>query len=81
MKQLKFQGSVDSQLDIMSSQARKVTCDRKPSLTRSQTDSNITYTSDEMPEAPGSTSFITKDGDIDLEVVLKVKIIINVKQV
>lgn len=46
--------------------------ERKPSLTRSQTDSNITYASDEIPEAPGSCCYITKEGDIDLQVVLKV---------
>lgn len=48
--------------------------DRKPSLTRSQTDSNITYASDEIPEAPGSSCYITKEGDIDLQVVLKVSV-------
>lgn len=47
--------------------------ERKPSLTRSQTDSNITYKSDEVPEAPGSGCYITKEGDIDYQVVLKVK--------
>lgn len=47
--------------------------ERKPSLTRSQTDSNITYMSDEVPEAPGSGCYITKEGDIDYQVVLKVK--------
>lgn len=46
--------------------------ERKPSLTRSQTDSNITYMSDEMPEAPGSACYITKEGDLDIQVVLKV---------
>ncbi|XP_058795328.1 protein unc-80 homolog isoform X2 [Phymastichus coffea] len=68
---MKRQGSVDSQLDVISSQVRKTTYDRKPSLTRSQTDSNITYTGDDSPEAPGSGAFITEDGDIELEVVLK----------
>lgn len=42
------------------------------SLTRSQTDSNITYSPEDMVEAPGSSCYITKDGDIDLQVVLKV---------
>lgn len=67
-----LQGSVDSQLDLTSLQGSKVSHDRKSSLTRSQTDSNITYSSDELSEAPGSVFYITKDGDIDLEVVLKV---------
>lgn len=51
--------------------------ERKPSLTRSQTDSNITYASDEIPEAPGSCCYITKEGDIDLQVVLRVGITIE----
>lgn len=63
---------MDSQLDATSNQCRKSFGDRKPSLTRSQTDSNITYLGDELPEAPGSAYFMTKDGDINLEVVLKV---------
>lgn len=46
--------------------------ERKASLTRSQTDSNITYLGEEIPEAPGSVAYITKDGDIDYQVVLKV---------
>lgn len=48
------------------------TPERKPSLTRSQTDSNITYVVEEIQEAPGSIHYITKDGDIDFQVVLKV---------
>ncbi|XP_050528266.1 protein unc-80 homolog isoform X3 [Daktulosphaira vitifoliae] len=40
-------------------------------LTRSQTDSNITYISEEILEVPGSQSYITKDGDVDLDVVLR----------
>lgn len=46
--------------------------ERKASLTRSQTDSNITYSGEDIPEAPGSFCYITKDGDIDIQVVLKV---------
>lgn len=65
-----FKGSVDSQLDAAS---LKVDQERKPSLTRSQTDSNITYTSEDTPEASGSTLYITKEGNIDFQVVLKVK--------
>lgn len=45
---------------------------RQSNLTRSQTDSNITYISEEIAEVPGSMSYITKDGDIDYEVVLRV---------
>ncbi|XP_025991095.1 protein unc-80 homolog isoform X7 [Solenopsis invicta] len=68
---MKRQGSIDSQLDVISVQGPRLCSERKPSLTRSQTDSNITYMSDEMPEAPGSACYITKEGDIDLQVVLK----------
>jgi hypothetical protein len=67
-----LQGSIDSQLDAISLQGRKLNQERKPSLTRSQTDSNITYTGEEIPEAQGSMCYITKDGDIDYQVVLKV---------
>lgn len=66
------QGSIDSQLDVISMHGSRLDSERKPSLTRSQTDSNITYASDEIPEAPGSCCYITKEGDIDLQVVLKV---------
>ncbi|XP_071635615.1 protein unc-80 homolog isoform X3 [Temnothorax longispinosus] len=69
---MKRQGSIDSQLDVISVQGPGRLCsERKPSLTRSQTDSNITYMSDEVPEAPGSACYITKEGDVDLQVVLK----------
>lgn len=64
---------MDSQLDAISMHGTRLNSERKPSLTRSQTDSNITYSSDEIPEAPGSACYITKDGDIDYYVVLKVK--------
>lgn len=57
---------------MASLQGSKIGQERKPSLTRSQTDSNITYSGEEIPEASGSTFYITKDGDIDLQVVLKV---------
>ncbi|XP_020299995.1 protein unc-80 homolog isoform X4 [Pseudomyrmex gracilis] len=68
---MKRQGSIDSQLDAISCQGGRLYSERKPSLTRSQTDSNITYMSDEVPEAPGSSCYITKEGDVDLQVVLK----------
>lgn len=45
---------------------------RQSNLTRSQTDSNITYISEEVAEVPGSLNYITKDGDVDFEVVLRV---------
>ncbi|EFN85740.1 Uncharacterized protein KIAA1843 [Harpegnathos saltator] len=68
---MKRQGSVESQLDAISIQGSRLCSERKPSLTRSQTDSNITYMSDEVPEAPGSACYITKEGDVDLQVALK----------
>lgn len=68
-----FKISIDSQLDEISLQGKQLfSQERKPSLTRSQTDSNITYACEELPEAPGSSSYVTKDGDIDIQVVLKV---------
>ncbi|XP_024080721.1 protein unc-80 homolog [Cimex lectularius] len=55
------QGSVDSQYEFK----------YKKGLTRSYTDSNIKYTFDDCPEAPGSSHYVTSYGDIDLLVVLK----------
>lgn len=65
---------MDSQLDVASLSGSKLGNwqERKASLTRSQTDSNITYAGEDVPEAPGATCYITKDGDIDLQVVLQV---------
>ncbi|KAK9704328.1 hypothetical protein QE152_g28369 [Popillia japonica] len=70
---LRRQGSIDSQLDALSLSGSKFSNikDRKSSLTRSQTDSNITYSPEDIPEAPGSFCYITKEGDIDIQVVLK----------
>ncbi|RZC42316.1 unc-80 -like protein, partial [Asbolus verrucosus] len=70
---LKRQGSMDSQLDIASLSGSKLGNwqERKASLTRSQTDSNITYAGEDIPEVPGSACYITKEGDIDFQVVLK----------
>ncbi|CAG4970497.1 unnamed protein product [Parnassius apollo] len=67
------QGSMESQLDSVSMQGSQhiPTPERKPSLTRSQTDSNITYIVEEIQEASGSKYYITKDGDIDFQIVLK----------
>ncbi|KAI5631670.1 cation channel complex component UNC80 domain-containing protein [Phthorimaea operculella] len=66
-------GSMESQMDSVSMQgsAHIPTPERKPSLTRSQTDSNITYVVEEVQEAPASAHYITRDGDINLQVVLK----------
>lgn len=68
---------MDSQLDAISLSGSKLGQwqERKSSLTRSQTDSNITYATEDIPEAPGSFCYITRDGDIDFQVVLKVNII------
>lgn len=65
---------MESQLDSISMQGSQhiPTPERKPSLTRSQTDSNIMYVVEEINEAPGSLHYITKEGDIDFQVVLKV---------
>lgn len=67
---------MDSQLDAASLSGSKLDNwqERKSSLTRSQTDSNITYGGEEIPEAPGATCYITKDGDIDFQVVLQVNL-------
>lgn len=68
-----LQGSIDSQDgNSLAGHVGRWQQERKSSLARSQTDSNITYTGDEIPEAPGSICYITKDGDIDFNVVLKV---------
>ncbi|XP_049870612.1 protein unc-80 homolog [Pectinophora gossypiella] len=66
-------GSMESQIDSVSMQGSQhiPTPERKPSLTRSQTDSNITYVVEEIQEAPGSLHYITKEGDINFQVVLK----------
>ncbi|XP_026685981.1 protein unc-80 homolog [Diaphorina citri] len=66
-------GSIDSQLDTLSQPGGRCSQNsRQASLTRSHTDSNITYSSSEseVTEAPSSTPYITRDGDLDLRVVL-----------
>ncbi|CAH2006084.1 unnamed protein product [Acanthoscelides obtectus] len=72
-KETYAQSSMDSQLDAASLSGSKLSGwqDRKSSLTRSQTDSNITYAGEEVQEAHGSTRYITRDGEMDLQVVLK----------
>ncbi|XP_066978451.1 protein unc-80 homolog isoform X1 [Macrobrachium rosenbergii] len=44
---------------------------QRPPLSRSQTDSNIQYSHEEEAEAPGSTHYITRDGHINLHVLLR----------
>ncbi|XP_069159541.1 protein unc-80 homolog isoform X1 [Procambarus clarkii] len=44
---------------------------QRPPLSRSQTDSNIQYSHEEAVEAPGSIHYITRDGHINLHVLLK----------
>lgn len=67
----------DFQFDNVFPQAQKLSRDFSQSnLTRSQTDSNITYITEEIAEVPGSLNYITKDGDVDFEVVLRVKMCI-----
>ncbi|XP_060527222.1 protein unc-80 homolog isoform X3 [Cylas formicarius] len=75
---LRRQGSMDSQLDTVSlAEKADQWEERKSSLTRSQTDSNIIYSSSDSPKAPGADCYITKDGDIDFYVVLKVVLATN----
>ncbi|KAJ1528104.1 hypothetical protein ONE63_008019 [Megalurothrips usitatus] len=71
LRKQSWQGSVDSQLDLLSLQGQNQGQERKPSLSRSLTDSNITYQGDELQEAHGATCYITKEGDLDYQVVLK----------
>ncbi|XP_025829365.1 protein unc-80 homolog [Agrilus planipennis] len=71
---LKRQGSIDSHLDALSlgtATKQEAGHERKSSLSRSQTDSNISYITEEIIEAPGSSNYITNDGCIDIQVVLK----------
>ena len=49
----------------------------RPPLSRSYTDSKIKYPCLESPEIPGSAKFITKDGFINLRVLLKVSLVSN----
>lgn len=72
LRKQSWQGSVGSQGDLLSLQGGQGP-ERKPSLARSLTDSNITYQGEEYQEAQGATCYITKDGDMDYQVVLKVR--------
>ncbi|XP_039288610.1 protein unc-80 homolog isoform X7 [Nilaparvata lugens] len=64
-------GSLESQMGLGTSNSGQSQKAKKPGLTRSQTDSNISYPDGDNPEVPGSTFYITNEGDIDLQVVLK----------
>lgn len=65
---LRRQGSIDSQLDVLS----QMGCYGKVHMLRSHTDSHIAYTGADEIEAPGSSFYITPEGGIDLEVLLLV---------
>ncbi|XP_055382818.1 protein unc-80 homolog isoform X2 [Condylostylus longicornis] len=65
---IKRQGSIDSQLDIISNGSLNG-CFRSNML-RSHTDSHIDYSGADESEAPGSSFYITRDGGIDYEIVL-----------
>ena len=41
-------------------------------LNRSQTDSNIAYPFEDLPEASGASNYVTKEGGFDLRVILEV---------
>lgn len=63
----------DFQFDNIFQHGQKLSKEfHQSNLTRSQTDSNITYIREECTEVPGSLNHITKDGDVDFLVVLKV---------
>lgn len=65
---LRRQGSIDSQLDALSTAGS--TTGFKSQMLRSHTDSHIAYGNVEESEAPGSSFYITKEGGIDYEIVL-----------
>ncbi len=51
--------------------AERVSAPTSP-LNRSNTDSNITYPYEDLPEASGASHFVNKDGGFDLHVILEV---------
>jgi protein unc-80 len=67
---IKRQGSIDSQLDVMSINGSINGIYRSSQMLRSQTDSHIVYAGIDETEVPGSSFYITKDGGIDYEIVL-----------
>lgn len=67
---MKRQGSIDSQLDVMSMNGSLNGDAKTPPMLRSQTDSHIVYAGIDENEVPGSSFYITKDGGIDYEIVL-----------
>ncbi|XP_037920959.1 protein unc-80 homolog [Hermetia illucens] len=67
---LKRQGSIDSQLDVLSNGGSLSGGGFRSHMLRSHTDSHIDYSGADESEAPGSSFYITRDGGIDYEVVL-----------
>lgn len=67
---MRRQGSIDSQLDVMSMNGSLNGEQKTPQMLRSQTDSHIVYAGIDENEVPGSSFYITKDGGIDYEIVL-----------
>ena len=65
---LRRQGSIDSQLDVLSQMGGY----SKVHMLRSHTDSHIAYNGADEIEAPGSSFYITPEGGIDYEVLLLV---------
>lgn len=48
--------------------------EKRPSspMNRSQTDSNISYPYEELPEAAGASHFVNREGGFDFQVILEV---------
>lgn len=71
---LRRQGSIDSQLDALSSTGSAFGF--RNQMLRSHTDSHIAYAGPDETEAPGSSFYITPEGGIDYEILLLVSIIL-----
>uniref|UniRef100_A0A1B0CSU9 Uncharacterized protein n=2 Tax=Lutzomyia longipalpis TaxID=7200 RepID=A0A1B0CSU9_LUTLO len=65
---LRRQGSIDSQLDALSSTGSAFGF--RSQMLRSHTDSHIAYAGPDETEAPGSSFYITPEGGIDYEILL-----------
>ena len=52
----------------------------KPPLARSHTDSNIQYPVQDTPEIAGTSNLVTREGHINLKVLLKVRITLKFSQ-
>ncbi|XP_059612441.1 protein unc-80 homolog isoform X4 [Phlebotomus argentipes] len=65
---LRRQGSIDSQLDALSSTGSAFGF--RNQMLRSHTDSHIAYAGPDESEAPGSSFYITPEGGIDYEILL-----------